>query len=84
LLCAIWFSPIWIRVLAVNAALPSVSLFCVSIFALFLTPWRTRIHRIISFVLDKVALREKAVVAIAVTVGIAVVAFLSLVPSLLK
>jgi hypothetical protein len=71
-------------VLAVIAALPSVSLFCVSIFALFLRPWHARVHRVISFVLDKVALREKAVVAIAVTVGIAVVAVLSLVPSLVK
>jgi len=50
----------------------------------FLRPWHRRVHRLTSFILDRVALREKAVVAIAVTVSIAVVAFLSLIPSLVK
>jgi hypothetical protein len=86
--CAIWFSPIWIRVLAVVAALPSVLLFLVTIIALLLMPWRARVHRAVSFLLDKIALREKAVVALGVTAGIVVLTLLTViltfVPSLFQ
>ena len=75
--CAIWFSPVWIRVVAVIATLPSVLLFVFTIIALLLNPWRVQIHRSVLFVLDKFALREKAVVAMAVALCIAVISIVA-------
>jgi len=86
--CAIWFSPIWIRILAVVAALPSILLFLVTIIALLLMPWRARVHRSVSYLLDKIALREKAVVALGVTAGVVIltilVVILTFIPSMFQ
>lgn len=79
--CAIWFSPIWVRVFAVVAALPSVLLLLVTLVAFVLSPWRNALHRRISRLLDKIALREKAVVAIGVVIVVGIVVLLSYTPT---
>jgi hypothetical protein len=86
--CALWFSPVWIRILVVVAALPSIVLVLASILALILTPFRRRLHKFVTFLLDRISLREKAAVAVAFaalfTTLIGIVALLTALPTLVR
>jgi hypothetical protein len=82
--CAVWFSPIWIRVFAIVAAMPSVLLLLVTVVAFLLSPWRSAVHRQVSRLLDKIALREKAVVAIGVTMLTGLIVLLSYIPTFFR
>jgi hypothetical protein len=74
--------------LVVVAALPSIVLVLASILALILTPFRRRLHKFVTFLLDRISLREKAAVAVAFaalfTTLIGIVALLTALPTLVR
>jgi hypothetical protein len=77
ILCVLWLSPGWIRLFAVNAALPSILLIGVSLVALLVFPVRTHVQRMLGGLLHKLASRDYAVIAIVILGLSGIVAWLT-------
>jgi hypothetical protein len=65
ILTALWFGPAWIKVVSLNAALPTLLLSVISLFSLGLFEFRVKIHRLITHALDIACQHEKGVLAFA-------------------
>jgi hypothetical protein len=58
---ALFFSPEWIKIAAVNAALPGLLVLLLSVFAVVVFPFRRWIHRSVLEILDRATLHDKGV-----------------------
>jgi hypothetical protein len=62
-LVALWFGPVWIKVVSLNASLPTVILSLISLLSFGMFEFRVKIHRFITHALDLACQHEKGVLA---------------------